>query len=157
MLSEDNVPHIYLLKYFKYILIYAFQGRYFDVFYELRTNVGFAYRAGVIDGCKCVCKKCCLSRIVEYILHLSFTTVLQIRCFDMIQLVQEYIFSAKIYLKLLVQQKYNFYIKLLNLRLFSKVQEKKTVQNPSSILPGHDCINTIPHKKLPLMYAVAMC
>ena len=87
--------------------------------------MGFAYRAGVIDGCKCMCEKCSLSRVVEYILHLSFTTVLQIRCFDMIQLVQEYIFSAKIYLKLLAQQKYIFYIKLLNLRLFSKVEEKK--------------------------------
>ena len=85
--------------------------------------MGFPYGAVVIDGCKCMCKKCCLSRIVEYILHLSFTTVLQIRCFDMIQLVQEYIFSAKIYLKLLIQQKYNFYIKLLNLRLFSKVED----------------------------------
>ena len=46
----------------------------------------------------------------------------------MIQLVQEYIFSAKIYLKLklvlLAQQKYNFNIKFLNLRLFSKVEEK---------------------------------
>ena len=45
----------------------------------------------------------------------------------MIQLVQKYIFSAKIYLKLLAQQKYNFNINLLNLRLFSKVKEKKTV------------------------------
>ena len=47
----------------------------------------------------------------------------------MIQLVQEYIFSAKIYLKLnlvlLAQQKYNFNLKFLNLRLFSKMEEKK--------------------------------
>ena len=94
---------------------------------------GFAYMVVVIDRCKCMCKwkctKCCLSRIVEYIPHLSFTTVLQIRCFDMIQLVQEYIFSAKIYLKLnlvlLAQQKYNINIKFLNLRLFSKMEEKK--------------------------------
>ena len=78
----------------------------------------------------------------------------------MIQLIQEYIFSEKIYLKLklvlLAQQKYNFNIKFLNLRQFSKVEEKTNLKNPSFILPGHDCINTIPHKKLPLMYAVAM-